>query len=685
MIDTGGSVATRSALSDSEWRQFDSGQIRILERLAAGAPLNEALDAIVGLIEEHSEGVCSILLVDNKAGTVHHGAARRLPREYMALVDGSQIGPDAASCGTAAYRNERVVVADVDTHPAWARYKHLAQPFGLRACWSSPIADAANVVLGTFAVYYREPRDPEPWEIELVDRATHLAGIAIKKHRDEEALNRTETLLRRITETSLEGVVLLNREQRVTYANLRAAEIFHAPVPSLNGSPLSDFLDDGEDAAGRTQKRLAGPRNQYEARTRAQGGWVIISQSPILDDHGALTGTLVMLTDITLRKIAELALAKKEADLRRIFESIHDVIFYVGVEEGEQFRFLWVNRSFFVATGLTPENVEGRLVNDVIPEPSSSMVLGRYRRAIAEKRTVRWEEVTAYPAGKKYGEVAVTPVWDADERCVSLVGTVHDLTEYHRLHAQLALAQKLESLGTLAGGITHDFNNIIAAIMGNVALAQELVPATHKVQKPLEIAMDACDRAGALVRRILTFSPNAESSMAELALAPIVSEVMTLLQPAIPAAMEVHTHVGEGIPAISGDAAQIHQIVMNLVTNALQSMTERGTLGLQVERAVLTQAVHGMGDEVPPGEYARLTVSDTGAGMTWEVMERIFEPFFTTKTQSVGTGLGLSVVHGIVKKHRGAVVVESEPGRGSRFQVYFPALVPTTGEAVSRV
>jgi len=168
---------------------FETSEREVLERIAGGAPLAAVLEEIVRLVEEQAPGMCcSILLLDREQGCVRHGAAPNLPAEFSRALEGTPIGPEAGSCGTAAYRGERVVVEDIAVHPYWAAYRHLALPHGLRACWSSPIFSTTREVLGTFAMYYREPRGPRPREIAWVDAATHLAAIAIGHEAAAQAL-----------------------------------------------------------------------------------------------------------------------------------------------------------------------------------------------------------------------------------------------------------------------------------------------------------------------------------------------------------------------------------------------------------------------------------------------------------------------------------------------------------------
>jgi len=237
------------------------------------------------------------------------------------------------------------------------------------------------------------------------------------------------------------------------------------------------------------------------------------------------------------------------------------------------------------------------------------------------------------------------------------------------LEGKLRQAQKMESLGTLAGGIAHDFNNLLAAITCNLELAEEAVAAGEPLEMELQEIRMATTRATDLVRRILAFSRKQPARRAVARLDPIVEEVARLLRAGIPAAIELVTEIGERVPPVHMDSTQIHQVLMNLGTNAWQAIAKpKGTIRLGLE-AVTVRGAH----PVPPGHYARVRVGDDGVGMSPSTIERIFEPFFTTKGVGVGTGLGLAVVHGIVAEHGGVIVVDSAEERGAVFDVYLPA------------
>ncbi|MBM0105496.1 response regulator [Steroidobacter sp. S1-65] len=257
----------------------------------------------------------------------------------------------------------------------------------------------------------------------------------------------------------------------------------------------------------------------------------------------------------------------------------------------------------------------------------------------------------------------------------------HDITERKRadkqravLEAQLRQAQKMEALGTLAGGIAHDFNNVLTAISGNAQLAIEDLSPNHPAAVSLHEIKRATSRARDLVRGILAFSRPEQNIQHLIDLRPVVEEALRLLRAAVPRMIEMRLEAEPDLPAVMADATQVHQVLMNLGKNACDAMQAHGgTLTIRLASARIESLLDSPSPDVHPGHYLRISVADTGTGIPPEALERVFEPFFTTKAHGEGTGLGLSVVHGIVRGHRGAILVRSEPGAGTVFDVYLPA------------
>jgi CheY-like chemotaxis protein len=249
-----------------------------------------------------------------------------------------------------------------------------------------------------------------------------------------------------------------------------------------------------------------------------------------------------------------------------------------------------------------------------------------------------------------------------------------ELVKRKETEAQLIQTQKMEAIGTLAGGIAHDFNNILASIMGYAELAILDVRKNTKLHEYLKEVMVAGSRAKDLVRQILTFSRQTEKELRPLRLEFILNEILKLLRASLPATIEMRQNINSESPVLA-DSTQIHQLIMNLCTNAAHAMEQKGgILTVELNDVQLETELIQSPSNIASGAYIKLTVSDTGHGMTPAVMERIFDPFFTTKEKGKGTGIGLSTVHGIVKSHGGEITVSTEPGKGSTFNVFLPRI-----------
>ncbi len=252
-----------------------------------------------------------------------------------------------------------------------------------------------------------------------------------------------------------------------------------------------------------------------------------------------------------------------------------------------------------------------------------------------------------------------------------------EIGERERVEAQLRQAQKMEALGTLSGGIAHDFNNMLAAIIGFTELVVGHTPKGSRDERRLARIMEAAIRGRELVRQLLTFSRKTEQEKKPLPVSGIVKETVKLIRATTPATISIRVNVLSESALILGDPTQIQQVLMNLCTNATYAMREKGgNLDIEVSELSVSPS-NGDPHGIAPGQYVKLSVRDTGIGISADIMEKIFDPFFTTKKFGEGTGLGLSVVHGIAKQHDGHIMVESEPSRGSTFTVYFPQI---TGE-----
>ena len=270
-------------------------------------------------------------------------------------------------------------------------------------------------------------------------------------------------------------------------------------------------------------------------------------------------------------------------------------------------------------------------------------------------------------------------VHDEQGTIYRIVGTAEDITEKRKLEEQFRQAQKMESIGQLAGGIAHDFNNILSAIIGHAYLIKQDAAGNTAILSSLGAISSAANRATDLVRQILTFSRLGRQERELVELNEIVLEALKLLRASVPTTIRIQTEL-DPTPPVLANATAIHQLIMNLGTNAWHAMGDQpGTLKVALTGLAVAPEFAQTHPDLHPGHYVRLLVSDTGIGMDQATLSRIFEPFFTTKGIGEGTGLGLAVVHGIMKNHEGAIIVHSRPGEGTEFQLYFPAVAAEVG------
>ncbi len=271
-------------------------------------------------------------------------------------------------------------------------------------------------------------------------------------------------------------------------------------------------------------------------------------------------------------------------------------------------------------------------------------------------------------------ETIISPVQNGSGDIVSFVSVNRDVTQEKVLEAQLQQSDRLQSIGTLAGGIAHDFNNILSAIIGYTELTIDYLENGSLPYNNLQEVLEAGERAKGLINQILTFSRQSEQDFKPLQLKLIVKEALKLIRATLPSTIEIHQDL-QSDAAILGDQTKIHQVLMNLCTNAGHALQEKGgVLSVSLSEAEIDSSFTVKHFDIKSGSYIRLSVSDNGCGMSASLMEHIFDPFFTTKEKGKGTGMGLSVVHGIVKSHNGTIHAYSEPGEGSVFTVYLPII-----------
>ena len=263
-----------------------------------------------------------------------------------------------------------------------------------------------------------------------------------------------------------------------------------------------------------------------------------------------------------------------------------------------------------------------------------------------------------------------------------LQGVLYDITDRkqaekdkEKLEIQLQQAQKMEAIGTLAGGIAHDFNNILSAVIGYSELARKEVPEDSKLYRYINGIREAGKRARGLVAQILAFSRKSEDEKKSIQIAPLLKECLKLLRASLSTTIEIRQNIETQLGNVMADPTQMHQVIMNLCTNAAHAMQgQGGVIEVSLDSVNLDMCFTSQHPDMKKGEYLKLMIRDTGCGMTMDVMGRIFEPYFTTKEKGVGTGLGLAVTHGIITSHGGTITVESNPGTGSTFTIFLPVI-----------
>ena len=536
-------------------------------------------------------------------------------------------------------------------------------------------------------IWIRTIANPIKKDGRVVKVVGNFMDITDRKQ-SEEAVKRKESIQRKVIANMGDVIVIIDQDGINRYKSPNIEKLFGWKPEELVGRStweivhpedlasalhFMDRLMREPDAVGTTECRYKCGDGSYR--------WIEFTGCNLLHDPD-INGILGNYHEITSRKAAEEQLFQSEENYRILAENPNSIVMRFDA----QGNIIYVNKYASELFGYTVEEMIGHKSTDLIHHKKES------ERARAKEffsdllanpekyRTNENENVTK-DGRSLWISWTNTPTFEEDGTFSGLISTGFDITERKRteeerkkIQIQLNQAQKMESIGTLAGGIAHDFNNILAALIGYAELLKFSLPRDSMELDNANQILKAGNRAKELVQQILTFSRQTEKEFVPVSISMIVKEVAKLLRSTLPATIEIRHNI-QSDALVMGDPTQIHQILMNLCTNAGHAMREKGGL-LTIDLDNLELEENLVSDHITllPGTYVTLRVTDTGHGIPAEYRDRIFDPFFTTKEQGEGTGMGLSVVHGIVKSYKGAIYAYSDVGKGTSFKIFLPAI-----------
>jgi PAS domain S-box-containing protein len=573
-------------------------------------------------------------------------------RANRALADGLGVARESL-IGKKCYE----VVHGTDAPPEFCRQIE---------CIDSGVAATAEFFDAKLGGYFEVTSSPVFNKGDKAVGSLHIIRNINERKRVEDVLRKGEEWYRNLFEHANDAIIVRDLSGRTAAANGRAGELFGYPVEDLQQRRVAEFLTVSDDVYG---KVLSGEGVITETTGLRNGGHVFPVEVSVRSTYwGDEVMVLMFVRDLTERKRAEETLRQSEERFRELAETLPETVF----ETDAGGRFTFINRRGLDHLGYTKEDLEaGMSVFDLLPP----VELERAREDFAKR--LRGEDIGRFEhkAMKKDGTLFQIETYSVpiirNGKIEGVRGIGVDITEKKRIEEELAKAAKLESIGVLAGGIAHDFNNLLAVILGNVTYVKSTVPATghERAVDALSAAERATLRARDLTEQLLTFSAGGVPVKETINVKRVVAESAAFS--ARGTNVRCIFGAGDDLWPVDADESQIGQVVNNLVINAVQAMPEGGEVRVRCDNYVVGSDKSPDMPALEEGRYVKISVADTGVGISQEYVQKVFDPFFTTKYK--GSGLGLSTSYSIVKNHGGVITVESEIGVGSTFNVYLPA------------
>jgi PAS domain S-box-containing protein len=656
---------------------------RILERVAKGDSLAEILDNLCRIVESQTSGVrASISLLDGDR--LWHGAAPSLPKLYTDAINGDAIGPSAASCGTAAYRGEPVIVSDIATDPLWAEHRDLALSHSLRACWAVPVLSQGKV-MATLAMYYHKPRQPTQRDQEMVGQITHLAGFAIQHKLAREKLQRSEAYLAEAAKLTHTGSWAWDvRAQKVLYCSDEMFRIFGLdPAESLPTRKNFRQRVHPEDR-GWVDKRFERSLRQRvdsfdEYRVLLPDGTVKHINSsghPILNEEGELVEFIATAVDVTERKLVEL-------ERRRLASLVEQAAELMAIADLSGGTPIYLNKAGMKMVGFDSweEAKERRGIHYIFPE-DRQFVNEVLWPTVLEKGS--WSGEMRFRHFKTGDPIPVLyscfRIDDPETGQPVNVGNVcRDITKrkraeaearekdrrYHEMEMELAHANRVATVGQLTASIAHE---VMQPITATVTYAQAALrwlrleqSQLEEVQKALTSIVDNGIRAGEVINRIRALIEKAPPRKDRFEVNGMILEVIEFTRgKAVEYGISVLTELANPSPLVEADRVQLQQVLLNLIVNAVEAIgaDNEGPKELMIRT------------ETGGSSGLLVAVEDSGPGLEPAMLERVFESFYTTK--ATGLGLGLSICRSIIEAHGGRLWASANQPRGATFQFTLP-------------
>ncbi len=512
--------------------------------------------------------------------------------------------------------------------------------------------------------------------VPAIRQALAFIDESSRRRRTEEALRDRDERFRLITENIAEHINVVDLDGRCTYSN-RACRDLLGDAPARPGADWfalveADDLPRVKRIFGRIAETGVGERFEYRCRIGDGAIRHMEAHGAVLRDASGVVAQLVIVSrDVTERREAEVRMREQAS----LLDKARDAIIATDLDH----RIRYWNASAERLYGVKAADAIGRRLNEVGLEFDHSQFMAA-RTEVLTRGEWRGEFRLQTRDG---ATVLVESTWslvvESDGRPRSILAIDTDITERKKLETQLLRAQRLESIGTLAGGVAHDLNNVLTPILLTIDLLSTQVHSPEERQI-IEKTRASATHGAALVRQLLAFARGVDGERTSIDLRSAIANIEPLIRQSLPNGVKLNVRHGDAPWPIEGNTTQLSQVLVNLALNARDAMPQGGELGIRVDNVIVDGVTAAANPGTEPGRFLRISVSDTGSGIPPALIERIFDPFFTTKAAGKGTGLGLSMVAGILKGHRGFVQVDSQIGRGTTFHLYFPAM-PTTAAA----